>query len=152
MNVILLNRTFPNFLMERLAHFVIGDQRDGCVSLRSCLFCCKKIRAKNFSYSEEHTKSISLVKTKEIGLVMTRTESGLRRCGPVCGVRECEVQGLVQRTELCGVRKVCAEHGDRYGDWRLVRRYGIEEWVRGVGEPWLQLIGCALTTRTVALI
>ena len=31
--------------------------------------------------------SDSTVKTKEIGLVMT--ESGLRRCGPVCGVREC---------------------------------------------------------------
>ena len=70
-----------------------------------------------------------LVKTKEIGLVMT--ESGLRRCGPVCGVQECELQGLVQRTEFRGVRKVCAEHGEWYGDRRLVRRYGIEEWVRG---------------------
>ena len=42
-------------------------------------------------------------------------------------VREYEAQGLVQRTELHGVRKVCAGHGEWYGDQRLVRRYGIGE-------------------------
>ena len=72
---------------------------------------------------------VECVKTKEIGLVMT--ESELRSCGPVCGVWEYEVQGLVQRTELRGVQKVCAEHGEWYGGRRSVRRYGIEEWVRG---------------------
>ena len=93
------------------------------------LMCCTLAAGTWVALISERKVGMDCVKTKDIGLVMT--ESGLRRCGPVCGVRECEVQGLVQRTELRGVRKVCAELGEWYGDRRSVRRYRIEEWVRG---------------------
>ena len=90
--------------------------------------------------------SSSAVKTKEIGLLMT--ESGLRRCGPMCGVREYKAQGLVQSIELRRVRKVRAEYGESYGDrreiWDRQRGTGRSEslgfnlWVvPSLLEPWL---------------
>ena len=49
------------------------------------------------------------------------TESGMRRCGPECGVREYKAQGLVQSTKYAGYGRavrsteIGAEYGQRYG-------------------------------------
>ena len=43
------------------------------------------------------------------------TESGMRRCGPECGVRECKAQGLVQSMSIVRSTEIGAEVGQRYG-------------------------------------
>ena len=59
------------------------------------------------------------VKTKKMRRMMT--ESGMRRCGPECGVRKYKAQGLVQCTKYAGYGRVVrsteigAEIGQRYG-------------------------------------
>ena len=62
------------------------------------------------------------------------TESGMRRCGPECGVRDYKAQGLVQCTKLRRVREGRAEYGDWCGGRREVRD-------RQIGTGWSESLG-----------